>query len=373
MQKSFIIRLGLAGMATTLIAVGGVCRGEDTSRIQSRAETFFKRQDADNDGKLAKSEFPAPLQKLFSRIDANQDGFVTVEEDVAFRSRRPDGGGKAKGSRRVPEMEGAAVHRDLAYVEDGHERQKLDLYLPESEGKLPLVVWIHGGGWKNGDKGGGPFRGLVANGIAVASINYRLSSHAVFPAQINDCKAAIRWLRSHADEYGIDPGRFGVWGSSAGGHLSALVGTSGDVEALEGDLGVTGVSSRVQAVCDWYGPTDLMKMNAQRSVEGSMDHDKPDSPESLLIGGNLQDHPELAKPVNPVEYVSKDDPPFLIVHGDKDPAVPIGQSYLLWDALKEASVPVEMVVVPGAGHGRFPKEYETQVLEFFQRTLAEKG
>lgn len=371
MRYPFNSPLGRAGLVLALICSFGVGHSEESSVIRSKTEALFKRQDKDGDGKLSEEEFPSQLKRMFPQIDSDGDGFLTVEEDIAFRSRRMGGGGN-KPRRGNAEMDGVTVHRDLEYVEGGHERHKLDLYLPESEKVLPLVIWIHGGGWKNGDKGGGQYRGLVAEGFAVASINYRLSGHAVFPAQINDCKAAIRWLRKNADEYGIDPDRFGVWGSSAGGHLSALVGTSGDVESLEGDVGVTGVSSRVQAVCDWYGPTDLLKMNEQRNVEGSMDHDRPDSPESLLIGGNLQDNPELAKPVNPIEYISKDDPPFLIVHGDRDPAVPIGQSYLLRDALQEAGVPVEMVVVEGAGHGRFPQEYQQQAVEYFQEVLGKK-
>jgi hypothetical protein len=154
---------------------------------------------------------------------------------------------------------GVKSHRDLVYVEGGHERHKLDLYLPEkADGPLPLIIWVHGGGWQNGSKDGcPPLRGgYIERGYAVASINYRLSGHAVFPAQIEDCKAAIRWLRAHAKEYGLDAKRFGVWGSSAGGHLVALLGTSGDVK--EFDVGANlDQSSRVQAVCDYYGPTDF--------------------------------------------------------------------------------------------------------------------
>ena len=155
--------------------------------------------------------------------------------------------------------DGVKAHRDLVYVGNGHERHKLDLFVPEkADGPLPLIIWVHGGGWQNGSKDGcPPLRdGYTERGYAVASINYRLSGHAVFPAQIEDCKAAIRWLRAHAKEYNLDPQRFGVWGSSAGGHLVALIGTSGDVK--EFDVGANlDQSSRVQAVCDYYGPTDF--------------------------------------------------------------------------------------------------------------------
>src|SRR5437868_4772034 len=167
---------------------------------------------------------------------------------------------KKGGSPPVPQVPaGTKAHRDLEYVANGHERNKLDLFVPESaDGPLPLIIWVHGGGWQAGSKDGcPPLRGgHTQRGYAVASINYRLSGHAPFPAQIEDCKAAIRWLRAHAKEYNLDPKRFGVWGSSAGGHLVALLGTSGDVK--EFDVGANlDQSSRVQAVCDYFGPTDF--------------------------------------------------------------------------------------------------------------------
>src|SRR4051812_4543175 len=138
---------------------------------------------------------------------------------------------------KVPE--GTKVHRDLEYVKGGHERQRLDLYVPErADNPLPVIVWVHGGAWLAGSKeGGGPALPFVGKGYAVASVNYRLSQHATFPAQIEDCKAAIRWLRAHAETYHLDPDHIGVWGASAGGHLVALLGTSGGVEELEGEDG----------------------------------------------------------------------------------------------------------------------------------------
>ena len=261
------------------------------------------------------------------------------------------------------------THRDLAYVPQGHERQKLDLYLPEqpSGEPLPLIIWVHGGAWQAGSKAGCPARRFVADGYAVASINYRLSQHAIFPAQIQDCKAAVRWLRAHAAEYNLDPKRFGVWGSSAGGHLVTLLGTAGDVNDF--DVGENlGVSSRVQAVCDFFGPTDFTKMS---SFPSTMDHDAPNSPESRLIGGAVQEKKDKARRADPITYVTKDDPPFLIVHGDRDPLVPHNQSELLRDALKAAGVPVQLYTVAGGGHGGFkdPK-VNRLVTEFFAKHLA---
>lgn len=249
---------------------------------------------------------------------------------------------------RVPE--GVKAHRDLEYVANGHERHKLDLYIPEkADGPLPLLIWIHGGGWQNGSKEGcPPLRGgYTERGYAVASINYRLSGHATFPAQIEDCKAAIRWLRAHAKQYNLDPERFGVWGSSAGGHLVALVGTSGDVKEFDAGAHLD-QSSRVQAVCDYYGPTDFTVFVTTPGYES---HASAQSPEAKLIGGAVMDNKDKAARVNPITYVTKDDPPFLIVHGDKDPTVPINQSQLLFEALKKAGVSVHFHTIQGAGHG----------------------
>lgn len=211
---------------------------------------------------------------------------------------RPGSGGPVD---RVPP--GVTARRDLAYVGDGHERQTLDVFVPETaDGPLPLIIWIHGGGWQNGSKDGCPplRTGFTERGYAVASINYRLSGHAVFPAQIEDCKAAIRWLRAHAEEYGLDPQRFGVWGSSAGGHLAARA--------------------------------------------------------------------------NPITYVSRDDPAFLIVHGDKDSVVPINQSQLLHDALKQVGVKTHFHTINRGGHRRGfgGPEIEPLVVAFFDRVLKAK-
>jgi len=164
---------------------------------------------------------------------------------------------------------------------------------------LPLIIHIHGGGWSGGDKNGIPPIGLVANGYALASVQYRLSGEAIFPAAIQDCKAAVRWLRANAKKYNLDPDHFGVWGGSAGGHLVALLGTSGGVKEFEvGDN--LNVSSKVQAVCDWFGPTDFLQMNAQAKAGagGALDHDGPKSPESRFIGGAIQENKDkCARPI----------------------------------------------------------------------------
>lgn len=270
---------------------------------------------------------------------------------------------------RVPD--GVLARRDLIYVEGGHERHKLDLYLPEkADGPLPLIIWVHGGGWQNGSKDGcPPLRGgYVERGYAVASINYRLSGHAVFPAQIEDCKAAIRWLRAHASEHNLDTERFGVWGSSAGGHLVALIGTSGDVKAF--DVGAhLDQSSRVQAVCDYYGPTDFTVFVTTPGYES---HATDSSPEAKLLGGAVMQNKDKAARVNPITYVTPDDPPFLIVHGDQDKTVPLNQSQLLFAALKKTNISAHFHTIHGAGHGGpgfSGKNIEDMVSTFFDTRL----
>ncbi len=262
------------------------------------------------------------------------------------------------------------VARDLVYRTVGGKDLTLDLYVPQMAkpgDRFPVVVWIHGGAWRSGSsKDRCPAVPLVNRGFVVASINYRLSSEAIFPAQIHDCKAAIRWLRANAGRFPIDPDRIGVWGASAGGHLAALLGTSGGGKELEGGPDNLAHSSRVQAVCDYFGPTDFLKMNDE---PGETDHNAADSPESALIGGPIQKNPEKVAQANPITYASADDPPFLILHGDQDRTVPLSQSQLLNDALKRVGVKVLLGIVKGQGHG-FTPGVDRKVFEFFQQRLA---
>jgi acetyl esterase/lipase len=233
------------------------------------------------------------------------------------------------------------------------ERQNLDLYLPARGTNFPVVIWIHGGGWISNSKENPGGRSFLYRGYALASLNYRQSRHAKWPAQLIDCKAAVRWLRAHAGEYGLDPNHFGAYGLSSGGHMVAILGTTGD--AKEFDQGDNlGFSSRIQAVADWFGPTDFLSApnayatnipNTQRwGGNGDVD--------TQLLGGFPSKNIELAKSASPVHFVSKNSPPFLIVHGDMDPVVPLQQSQELVDALKAAGVPVEFHVIVGGGHGK---------------------
>jgi acetyl esterase/lipase len=234
----------------------------------------------------------------------------------------------------------------------------LDLIAPGSAGPYPVIVWIHGGGW---------FRGhytlsnrilqkmkfvdsLLDAGFAIARISYRLSGEARFPTQLHDCKAAVRYLRKHSGALGLDSTRFVAMGESAGGHLACLLGLTGGRSELEGEVGVTGPSSAVHAVVDWYGPTDLLTMDAQGVPSGFQPHDAPDSPEARLVGGPVQEVRDLTRAASPIAYVSPSAPPFLIQHGTADRIVSVGQGRALAQALERAGAHVTLKEIEGADH-----------------------
>jgi acetyl esterase/lipase len=246
----------------------------------------------------------------------------------------------------------------IPYTTSGRT-QLLDLYRPTSgAGPFPTIIWIHGGGWQSGTRANvAQILNLVCQGYAIASIDYRLSGEAIFPAQIYDVKAAIRFLRANAATYNLARGRFVAAGSSAGGHLAALAGTSGGVAALEDlSLGNSTFSSRVQAVIAWYGPSDLSQMDTQLLAQGcgagSAHHDDADSGESRFLGCALPScDPATLAAVNPITHVGRNDPPFMILHGSADCIVPTAQSRLLRDALVTAGHCPQLGTVVGAGHG----------------------
>jgi len=292
---------------------------------------------------------------------------------AALSSAQPPrgGGGMMATSTLVP------IAADVAYA-DLSDSQKLDLYVPEGEGPFPLVIYVHGGAFKMGDKamGAAELDPLVAAGFAVASINYRLSSEALFPAVIEDAKAAVRWLRANAEVYNLDPERFAAFGASAGGNIVSMLGTTGDVAEFDNpELGNEGVSSRVQAVVNWFGPTDFGLMDAQFAESGVCDasaqsHNAANSPESLLLGAALPDVPELVAAANPITYVSDDDPPFFIQHGTNDCNVPTQQSQILAEAIGAENV--TLTIIEGARHGgsEFSSaENMALVVAFLQKVL----
>ena len=245
----------------------------------------------------------------------------------------------------------------------------LDLYLPASApGRLPLMVWIHGGGWHTSPTARDDYLPgrVVGRGYALASIDYRDSKTARFPAQVQDCKAAVRWLRAHAEQYGIDSERVGAWGISAGGHLAAFLGLSGGEKEYEGDGGNAEFSSRVKAACDFCGPTDLFQLDAPETTNAlvalrQMAED--------FVGGKLEDRRELVAKVNPATHADRTDPPMLILQGDADPLIAFKQSELLYDALKAAGAEVTLGVVKGGSHLFVGPEIDRTVDAFFDKHL----
>ena len=246
----------------------------------------------------------------------------------------------------------------------------LDVALPDPAPSepMPAIVHIHGGAWLQGEKAIGTNILFAQNGFFTVSISYRLSGQAIFPACLHDCKAAVRWLRANAALWHIDPDRIGVRGDSAGGHLAALLGTSGDVAALEGDSGSPGYSSRAQAVVDEFGATDMLQPEDSKEPNPVTLREAAER----LFGGPLSERTELVQAGNPITYIQPDVPPFLIVHGDSDPNIPIKQSERLYKALLEAGCDVTFVRVPGGGHGfsgRQQEEVMQRELAFFQKHL----
>ena len=262
------------------------------------------------------------------------------------------------------EVANASIHRDLVYKRVNSAVLTLDLYCPEKvSGPLPVIVWIHGGHWASGRKERSPAVTLVQDGYAVASIDYRLTGTAPFPAQIEDCKAAVRWLRANASTHHLDPDRIGVWGYSAGGHLAALLGTTGGVAELEGSGDNMQYSSQVQAVCDVAGPADLLAMRnlgpkRTLAIEG-------------LLGEPLEKDTAKATAASPIHYVSKDDPPFLIVHGEGDRVVPVEQSQRFYEELRKAGVNATLRILP-VGHQAVQMDAVKDAKVFFDATLKKR-
>ncbi len=276
---------------------------------------------------------------------------------------------------------------DVDYVGDKITGHKLDIHLPaQGTGPFPVVISIYGSAWLSNSWKANTFKDgigqpLLENGFAVVSINYRSSGDAIFPAQIQDVKSAIRFIRAHANDFNLDTEFIGITGWSSGGHLAALAGVTSDkkevfVHGLAVDLigenaENTEYSTKVDAAVDWFGPTDFLQMDKCGS---SFSHDAIDSPESKLVGGAIQSNQDKVAMANPINFVDKNCPPFLIFHGDKDPLVPHCQSEQLLDKLQAYHIKSELNIIPGGGHGPgviIPENLDKMV-DFFSKIRASK-
>lgn len=287
----------------------------------------------------------------------------------------------------APDYEARAINAskhwlDIDYVGDGHLGHKLDIHLPPiQKERYPVVICIYGSAFLSNHSKGKTFmvgvgQALLEAGYAVVAINHRASTDAIFPAQIHDVKAAIRFVRANAGIFSLDENFIGITGWSSGGHLSAFAGSSngvdsfvleGDTIQIEGDLGAyTKFSSRVDAVVDWYGPTDFLIMD---DCGSAMQHNDARSPESLLVGGPIQDNQNKSRLADPATYISAQSAPFLILHGDADPLVPHCQSEHLYDRLKAGQIPAELILIEGGKHGPgvLIPEYIQKMVAFFDQ------
>jgi acetyl esterase/lipase len=333
---------------------------------ENKIDTKYLLEDFDKngDGKLSIEEFPEEKRHAFKQVDDDGDGFITREEEKIYRKGRPEDRAREKEKKGVierrTEYEGdTRIEKDIIYAVENGRKLPLDVYIPEkklAKGKpLPVVLWYHGGGWKGGSKSnGGIAKGITEYGYMVISVEYRLSGEALFPAQVQDSKSAVRWVRANAEEWGFDPDNIGVMGRSAGGHLVAFLGTTGDIREYDTESNA-GYSSRVQAVVDLWGASDLLLMDEQSLPGSRIKHNSADSPEGRLLGGPITEEPfrSMAVKVNPITYIKKgqDLPPFLLIHGDSDLSVPVGQSKILHAALQEAGGESILHIEKGAGHG----------------------
>jgi len=265
------------------------------------------------------------------------------------------------------------IVRNVTYGKAGDVSLLLDVYRPKTmpATPLPAIVWIHGGAWEFGDKEKPMAGWMAAYGYFVVSINYRLAPQYKFPAALEDCKCAVRWVRANAATMRVNPDRIGVWGGSAGGHLAAMVGLTPSVKEFEGNAGHADQSSAVEAVCSFFGPADFVT-SAQR-------HPNMGDPLVRFLGGTFAAIPDVYRKASPVTFVNAKAPPFLIIHGEADSTVPISQSEALDSALRKAGVDVTFIRVAKAEHGFTPvnggpispsfQEIQQKVVAFFNKHL----
>lgn len=327
-------------------------------RVEKLELSLYNLKDDPAESKNLAAQHPEIVARLQQTVAAARDDLGDSLTGAKGKNIRPAGDVRGKllaGVKRVSNLE--YIKRDTGGL-------LLDLYLPTQTPAqpLPVVLWIHGGGWKAGSKENCPLTWLVPEGYAVVSLGYRLSWMARWPAQLDDARAAVQWLRTNAQKYGLDPRRIVVSGGSSGGNLAGILGTKTPPVGEQ-------PSSRVAGVIDFYGASDLLTLPNNRPGPGI---DLSQANGTRLLGFIPHQDPERASDVSVLRHVSKDDPPFLILHGDKDDQVPLDQSERLHARLKEAGVASELVILPGAGHGGKAFDAEdihAKIRAFLTRTL----
>ena len=343
-----------------------------------RTDRWLKN-DRDGDGKLAKHETSGLMARFFDRQDTNKDGFLDRSELDALAQRlesnRPPPGQRPKPPSTEELLRTApaevTIVPDLSYRDGASKAWKLDLVMPKakSEKPRPGIVFVHGGGWRGGDKRAGYFlRGAIEyaqKGYVCITVNYRLVGEAPFPACVHDVKNAVRWFRANAKKYNVDPERIGAYGNSAGGHLVCMLGLVTKEAGLEGDGPYQEQSSVVQAVCASAPPTDFKLFAGAMERMGR---------KGGLLEGSSEGLAKRAQAASPVHHVHKVAPPFLLVHGTKDTTVNVKHSDVLAEALQKVGVEdVTYLRIEGAGHGVFNQKKEKTgpaMEKFFARVLS---
>lgn len=347
---------------------------------ETLVKNWLRAQDANQDGRIAADEATGLMKKHFKRNDTNQDGVLEQREleSLAQRLKRQRAG-QAKRPNRAPEQasqttqkmlkdapKNVIIEADIAYRPGDSKAWRLDLVRPRRDGQKarPALVFIHGGGWKNGDKRKGFFiDGAIdyaQRGYVCITVNYRLLAEAPFPACIEDVKCAVRWLRAHAKEYNVDPERIGGYGNSAGAHLAAMLGLANPDADLEGDGPYQDQSSLLQAVCASATPTDFNLFPRPLETDPKFANDR-------------YDRDTLAALSAPLTHVRKDAPPFFLIHGTADSTVDVKHSDTFVETLKSAGADdVIYLRIDGAGHGVFNQQgrrTKPAMAAFFARTI----
>lgn len=349
-------------------------KGETSgAAVKQFLQQVLRTNDKNSDGKITEDEAVRQLKKNFANVDTDGDGEITNAELTVLARRLA---GRQRNSRannldrqQAVVADNVIFEADIAYRE-GNRKWKLDLARPKAASSTPrpAIVMIHGGGWRSGDKGGGQWRSLpleyAAQGYVCISVNYRLTDEATVLDCIADCKCAVRWLRTHAKKYNVDPDRIGAYGNSAGAHLVSVLGLASAEAELEGGGPFQDQSSLVQAVCCSAPPSDFMNWGKKKNGNAN-------TALSRLFGD--LDVDEAKKSASPVSHATENAPPFLIIHGTSDTTVPVTQGDALERALREAGAKdVTYMKIKGAGHGVFmqhAKKTRPAMKEFFDRVL----